>query len=278
MEQFNIDAVLATIDRKEAELAAASRQISSISATARSGDGLVEVTVGGTGTVKAVHLAPETFRRSSPQYLGGSIVEATRRAAEQANRVRQQAMAPIAAAHRELTEGLAPARASRPPAAAQPMDSTVDAASTDRLVRISVNPLGFVTAVDISPNAFRASTPARLAAAITEAAQRAARQLFESRSAAIEPYLEESMDAPEAPDLKALYPIPAAVQTQPPVAAEPPTPAAPPKLPQPGPSGSTPGHVIPGTRRPNRDQVFIPDEPDDDDLYFQQHHQNGWLR
>ncbi|MGW4774973.1 YbaB/EbfC family nucleoid-associated protein [Nocardia sp. NPDC004278] len=249
-----------------------------MSATARSDDGLVEVTVGGTGTVKAVHLAPETFRRSSPHYLGGSVVEATRRAAEQANRARQQAMAPITAAQRELTEGLAPAPASRPPAATQPIDSTVDAASTDRLVRISVNPMGFVTAVDISPNAFRSSPPARLAAAITEAAQRAAHQLFESRSAAIEPYIDQSMDALEAPDLKALYPIPAALETQPPAAAEPPTPAAPAKPPQPGPSDSTPGHVIPGTRKPNRDQVFIPDEPDDDDLYFQQHCQNGWLR
>lgn len=187
-------------------------------------------------------------------------------------------MAPITAAQRELTEGLAPAPASRPPAATQPIDSTVDAASTDRLVRISVNPMGFVTAVDISPNAFRSSPPARLAAAITEAAQRAAHQLFESRSAAIEPYIDQSMDALEAPDLKALYPIPAALETQPPAAAEPPTPAAPAKPPQPGPSDSTPGHVIPGTRKPNRDQVFIPDEPDDDDLYFQQHCQNGWLR
>ncbi|MFX0579068.1 YbaB/EbfC family nucleoid-associated protein [Nocardia nepalensis] len=270
MEQFDMDAVLATIDRKEAELAAASREMSSISATGRSDDGLVEVTVGGTGTVKAVELAPETFRRSSPHYLGGSVVEAIRRAAEQANRARRQAIAPITAAHRELTEGLAPARESRPSVAAQPMDSSVDAASTDRLVRISVNPMGFVTAVDISPNAFRSSTPARLAAAITEAAQRAARQLFETRSAAIEPYIEQSADAPQAPDLTAFYPIPAAVEAQPPVAAEPPTP------PQPTPSNS--GHVIPGTRKPNRDQVFIPDEPDDDDVYFQQHRQNGWLR
>ncbi|WP_433663059.1 hypothetical protein ACQPW1_13545 [Nocardia sp. CA-128927] len=40
-------------------------------------------------------------------------------------------------------------------------------------------------------------------------------------------------------------------------------------------SGS--GHVIAGTRKPNRDQVVTPDEPDDDDLYFQERRQRGWM-
>ncbi|WP_051027035.1 hypothetical protein [Nocardia higoensis] len=36
--------------------------------------------------------------------------------------------------------------------------------------------------------------------------------------------------------------------------------------------------VIPGTRRPNRDRVVTPDEDDEDDLYFRERHQRGWLQ
>ncbi|QIS10347.1 hypothetical protein [Nocardia arthritidis] len=37
------------------------------------------------------------------------------------------------------------------------------------------------------------------------------------------------------------------------------------------------GRLIPGTRKPNRDQIVTPDEPDDDDLYFQDRRRRGWL-
>ncbi|BDU05192.1 hypothetical protein [Nocardia cyriacigeorgica] len=41
---------------------------------------------------------------------------------------------------------------------------------------------------------------------------------------------------------------------------------------------ATPGsHVIPGTRKPNRDRIVMPDEPDDDDLYFEDRRNRGWL-
>lgn len=36
--------------------------------------------------------------------------------------------------------------------------------------------------------------------------------------------------------------------------------------------------VIPGTRKPNREQIVTPDEPDDDDLYYQDRQQRGWLQ
>lgn len=36
-------------------------------------------------------------------------------------------------------------------------------------------------------------------------------------------------------------------------------------------------HVIPGTRKPNRDRIVTPDEPDDDDLYFEDRRNRGWL-
>ncbi|WP_227998674.1 hypothetical protein [Nocardia australiensis] len=59
-----------------------------------------------------------------------------------------------------------------------------------------------------------------------------------------------------------------------------PTPTTPPN-PAPDVShGNDPGparNVIPGTRKPNRDRVVMPDEPDDDDLYYQDRRQRGWL-
>ncbi|WP_433191782.1 hypothetical protein ACQP1G_23870 [Nocardia sp. CA-107356] len=46
------------------------------------------------------------------------------------------------------------------------------------------------------------------------------------------------------------------------------------------PSGSGPGpahNVIPGTRKPDRDRIVMPDEPDDDDLYYEDRRRRGWL-
>lgn len=39
----------------------------------------------------------------------------------------------------------------------------------------------------------------------------------------------------------------------------------------------SPGQVIPGTRKPNRDLVVTPDELDEDDEYFQGRRERGWL-
>lgn len=36
-------------------------------------------------------------------------------------------------------------------------------------------------------------------------------------------------------------------------------------------------HVVPGTRAPDREQVVTPDEPDDDDRFFQERNRHGWL-
>ena len=35
---------------------------------------------------------------------------------------------------------------------------------------------------------------------------------------------------------------------------------------------------VPNSRKPNREQIFIPDEPDEDDLYYQNRRNNGWLQ
>ncbi|MCZ9328916.1 hypothetical protein [Nocardia farcinica] len=42
----------------------------------------------------------------------------------------------------------------------------------------------------------------------------------------------------------------------------------------PGPSQS----VVPGTRRPDRDRIVTPEEPDEDDLYYQDRRRRGWLQ
>lgn len=41
--------------------------------------------------------------------------------------------------------------------------------------------------------------------------------------------------------------------------------------------GTGAGRLIPGTRKPDRDVVVTPDEPDEDDLYFRDRRQHGWL-
>lgn len=35
--------------------------------------------------------------------------------------------------------------------------------------------------------------------------------------------------------------------------------------------------VVPGTRRPNRERVVTPDDEDEDDRYFRERNQRGWL-
>ncbi|MGY0503340.1 hypothetical protein ACWZHB_33045 [Nocardia sp. FBN12] len=56
-----------------------------------------------------------------------------------------------------------------------------------------------------------------------------------------------------------------------------------PPAPSPTPNSNARGsglhdRVIPGTRKPDRDRIVTPDEPDDDDLYFQDRRNGGWLR
>ncbi|APE32755.1 hypothetical protein BOX37_00820 [Nocardia mangyaensis] len=59
-----------------------------------------------------------------------------------------------------------------------------------------------------------------------------------------------------------------------------PMPAGEPSSGEPAPSahvGQEP-KVVPGTRKPNRDRIVTPDEPDDDDLYYQDRRNKGWLQ
>ncbi|MFE3443481.1 hypothetical protein ACFXNW_10650 [Nocardia sp. NPDC059180] len=49
------------------------------------------------------------------------------------------------------------------------------------------------------------------------------------------------------------------------------------QLPPRAPEDHPTARLHPGTRKPNREQVVTPDEPDEDDLYFQERQQRGWL-
>ncbi|MFE6919506.1 hypothetical protein ACFVAV_00520 [Nocardia sp. NPDC057663] len=48
---------------------------------------------------------------------------------------------------------------------------------------------------------------------------------------------------------------------------------------QPPPSAPAPATntVVPGTRRPNRERIVTPDDEDEDDRYFRERNQRGWL-
>ncbi len=50
-----------------------------------------------------------------------------------------------------------------------------------------------------------------------------------------------------------------------------------PQQPSATPEKTSTERLIPGTRKPNRDLIVTPDEPDDDDLYFRDRRQRGWL-
>ncbi|WP_067859157.1 hypothetical protein [Nocardia shimofusensis] len=55
------------------------------------------------------------------------------------------------------------------------------------------------------------------------------------------------------------------------------TPSSAPDDAPPSRSTTTPRHVVPGTRKPDRDRIVTPDEPDDDDLYYGERQRRGWL-
>ncbi|MFI6045619.1 YbaB/EbfC family nucleoid-associated protein [Nocardia sp. NPDC051321] len=256
MEQINFDDMLAKIDRKQAELEGIGRQLATISATARSSDGLVEVTVNAAGTVRSVRLAPETFRRSNPRHLGHSVIEAIQTAAHQVGPHRKHIVAPIIATGRAFADSAAEPNSVPPKSTPASSATEIEASSTDRTVRVALTLVGTVTAVDISPDAFRSNTTTHLATAITDAAQRATRQLYESRTDALDPELRQASDATETAGPNALFPIPTAT-----AASAPTTQPALPNTPT-----SAPHQPTPKPRHP-RDQIVGPSDWSDFDEY-----------
>ncbi|WP_067886207.1 YbaB/EbfC family nucleoid-associated protein [Nocardia vaccinii] len=266
-EAIDFGAILADIDRKEADLRAAERRLAAVSAKARSADGLVEVTVSPTGAVTGVTLAPETFRRSTPQYLGRSVVEAAQQATRQVRQAAKSAAAPLAEINRELSDAIGEPRNPHPAnVSAQP---GIEAASTDHTARVGVDALGIVAVVHISPDAYRGGVVGKLAGAITEAAERAARQMYETRMGAVQ----SEVDLEDMPNTDEFFPVPPEPDHD---SSPTPPPVTPPPAPRPAPiPPAAAPRIIPGTRKPNRDQIVGPSDWDEDDGYGQP--QKSWL-
>ncbi|MCI2419860.1 YbaB/EbfC family nucleoid-associated protein [Saccharopolyspora sp. K220] len=124
-----------------------------------------------------------------------------------------------------LLEGLHRQTAQLQEAQAAAMAATGEATSADGLATVRVNAVGIVTDVQISPSAFKTSTPEKLARSFLQAAQAAARDARGKADSAMSPVTEQVPDLPDlfpgAPSLKDLMPPPPE-PTTPPASSNPP--------------------------------------------------------
>ncbi|GCE39675.1 hypothetical protein Rhow_003199 [Rhodococcus wratislaviensis] len=102
--QGQIDSMLATLDRQTQDLHAAQQQVAQLRVTGESADGLVQVVVNSVGGVIEVHLAPDAFRRSSPESLGRAMTDAARRAGVAAHAESMRIMGSIVSATETLPD------------------------------------------------------------------------------------------------------------------------------------------------------------------------------
>ncbi|BAH54513.1 YbaB/EbfC family nucleoid-associated protein [Rhodococcus opacus] len=96
--QGQIDSMLTTLDRQTQDLHAAQHQVAQLRVSGTSADGLVQVVVNSVGGVVEVHLAPDAFRRSTPESLGRAMTDAARRAGEAAHAESMRIMGSIVSA------------------------------------------------------------------------------------------------------------------------------------------------------------------------------------
>ncbi|MDV7089259.1 hypothetical protein GXW84_09120 [Rhodococcus sp. IEGM 248] len=102
--QNQIDSMLATLDRQTQDLHAAQQQVAQLRVSGALADGLVQVVVNSVGGVVDVHLAPDAFRRSTPESLGRAMTEAARRAGEAAHTESMRIMGSIVDATETLPD------------------------------------------------------------------------------------------------------------------------------------------------------------------------------
>ncbi|MFE7799097.1 YbaB/EbfC family nucleoid-associated protein [Nocardia sp. NPDC057440] len=156
---------------------------------------------------------------------------------------------------------------------------SVTETSADKRVSVTVDANGVTTGIYLAPSS-RGMDPAVLSAELMACTRRAQAKLRTQVTdlvhnavgedgpgqAIISQYAEKFPD-PDPTDAPPSY-------TPPPVPPVPPAPsptfaAAPPSAP-----GSVPGRPPAGTRKPNRDDIVVPDEPSEEDLYYQR---KSWL-
>lgn len=90
-----VDQLLADYRRSREQLASVHRTLLSITESATSPDGLVTASVDSAGTLSALVITDEAYRRYRPAELADAVVRATRSAAVKAGERARQALAPV---------------------------------------------------------------------------------------------------------------------------------------------------------------------------------------
>ncbi|WP_067670609.1 YbaB/EbfC family nucleoid-associated protein [Nocardia miyunensis] len=98
-----VEHILDAYEEQRAQLSEVQTRLAAARSTAKSADGLVEVTVDTAGVLTEVRFAPEAMR-SNPDTLGRSVTEAGREAARRAHEQAQTILAPIAEAAAAMPE------------------------------------------------------------------------------------------------------------------------------------------------------------------------------
>ena len=99
-----VDAMLDALTRQNDHLTAMPERLAAITAQVRSADDLVGVMVDGTGVPVRVEVAPDAFRRSTPEQLGDAVTTAAQRAAAQAREIARELVAPVLAVADEMPD------------------------------------------------------------------------------------------------------------------------------------------------------------------------------
>ncbi|MFQ6392786.1 YbaB/EbfC family nucleoid-associated protein [Nocardia sp. KC 131] len=152
---------------------------------------------------------------------------------------------------------------------------SVTETSTDKRISVTVDSNGVTTGIYLAANA-RGMDPATLATELMACTRRAQAKLRAQVTDLVQntvgddgpgqtiigQYAQQFPD-PDSADAPPLYSPPPAPPS-PTYDAAPPSPSF----------GSVPGRPPAGTRKPNRDDIVVPDEPSEEDLYYQR---KSWL-
>lgn len=99
-----VDSMLDALTRQNEHLCALPERLAAITALVRSDDDLVGVVVDGTGVPVRVEVAPDAFRRMTPDQLGDAVTTSAQRAATQAREIARELVAPVLAVADEMPD------------------------------------------------------------------------------------------------------------------------------------------------------------------------------
>ncbi|WP_328392235.1 YbaB/EbfC family nucleoid-associated protein [Nocardia sp. NBC_00416] len=91
----SVDQLLGTFERQRQAMSEVRQRLAETTVSVWSADNLVRVDANTAGVPVQVHLTPEAFKRSTPEKLGRSILEAVQQAARRATDLSRDAWAPI---------------------------------------------------------------------------------------------------------------------------------------------------------------------------------------